>query len=226
MPKSRRKRRKPRPNGRPRRLGATVVLPPSPSPVAADVAQGSPQADGANAAPVTQLVKAASKGHSAQNLADRKLPSWYLPPDSKVRAIALNILAMRAVGKTDEEIAVELKISPKSISPYVYRAAKNGWLTADTPSDRVKYELLNSVVDRLKEGLKDGTRGRPRVRTAIAMKMAEGTLFKEFDQAGSAPVQSTVVAVQVIMPAGERQVMRDDTAGGTPNFAEGQLVAS
>jgi hypothetical protein len=154
-------------------------------------------------------------------------PSWYLPPDSKVRAVALNIMAMRAAGKSDEEIAVELKISPKSVSPYVYRAAKNGWLTADTPMDRVKYELLNRVVERLGEGLEDGARHNTsgmRVRTQVALKMAEGTIFREFEQTGSGPTQSTIVAVQVIMPPGAPQTMRDDTAGGVPNYTEAELV--
>jgi transposase len=154
-------------------------------------------------------------------------PSWYLPPDSKVRVVALNILALRAAGKSDDEIAKELQISPKSISPYVYRAAKNGWLTADTPTDRVKYELLNRVIDRLGEGLEDGTRhvtSGMRVRTAVAMKMAEGTIFKEFDQQGSGVMPSTVVAVQVIMPEGARQTMREDTIGGTPNYVDGDVV--
>lgn len=217
MPKSRKKLRKPRPNGRPRRLGPSAKQPPSPSPVAASPAQGSPQAFDATDEPITDLVVGAS---------DEK-PSWYLPPDSKVRVVALNILALRAAGKSDDEIAKELQISPKSISPYVYRAAKNGWLTADTPTDRVKYELLNRVIDRLGEGLEDGTRHTTsgmRVRTAVAMKMAEGTIFKEFDQQGSGVMPSTVVAVQVIMPEGARQVMRDDTIGGTPNYMDGDVV--
>lgn len=148
-----------------------------------------------------------------------------MPPDSKVKAVALNIMAMRAAGKSDEDIAAELHISPKSISPYVYRAAKNGWLSADTPYDRVKVELLHQVIDRLNEGLKDKTRGRPRVRTTIALKMAEATLFKEFDQT-STPQQSTVVSVNVVMPTmGERPQMRDDCAGGVPNFIDAEAVA-
>lgn len=220
MPKSRRKRRKPRPNGRPRRLGPTVTLLPSPSPVAAGVVQGSPTVATAMTVPDKHRSSTASHTPIGQ-------PSWYLPPDSKVRVVALNIMAMRAAGKSDEEIAVELKISVKSISPYVYRAAKNGWLTSDSPLDRVKYELLNDVVDRLKEGLGDGTRHATsgvRVRTALALKVAQGTIFKEFDQAAGGPTQSTVVAVQVVMPTGERPVMREDTAGGTPNYVEGQMV--
>jgi hypothetical protein len=173
-----------------------------------------PQSSTASEKPITDLVT-------------NEKPSWYLPPDSKVRAVALNIMAMRAAGKTDTEIAAELNISAKSISPYVYRAAKNGWLVADTPMDRVKYELLNRVVDRLHEGLDDPARHQTsgmRVRTAVALKMAEGTIFKEFDQAGTGQPVSTVVAVQVVMPPGVPQTMREDTAGGTPNYVEAEVV--
>jgi hypothetical protein len=206
--KSRRKKRIPRPNGRPRRIGPTVSVPPSPSPVAAGA---------------TQELSLTS---DANNVPEEK-PSWYLPPDSKVRPVALNIMAMRAAGKSDEEIAAELKISIKSISPYVYRAAKNGWITAETPADRLRYELLHKTIDRLSEGLEDGARHATtgmRVRTTVALELAKGTVLKEFDQAATAPVASTVVAVQVVMPSGPAQQMRDDTIGGTPLVVEGQVV--
>ena len=162
-----------------------------------------------------------------KNLRDRMLPTWYLPPDSKVRAVALMMVAMRAAGKSDDEIASELKVSPKSIQGYIYRASKNGWINADSPIDRVKYELLHRVVDQLGKGLKDKTRHNSsgmRVQTAVALKMAEGTLFKEFDQTTGAPVPSTVVAVQVVMPEGGSPPMREDTAGGTPNYLEGTVT--
>ena len=208
VPKSRRVQRKKRPNGRPRRLGPTVSVPPSPSPVAAGTAQELPLAN------------------DASNVPEEK-PSWYLPPDSKVRPVALSIMAMRAAGKSDEEIAGELGISLKSISPYVYRAAKNGWITAETPGDRLRYELLHKTIDRLSEGLEDGARHATtgmRVRTTVALELAKGTMLKEFDQASNAPAASTVVAVQVVMPAGPTQTMRDDTSGGTPLVVEGQVA--
>jgi hypothetical protein len=154
-----------------------------------------------------------------------KKPSWYLPPDSKVRVVAMNIIAMRTAGKTDDEIAKELKISPKSIGPYVYRAAKNNWIVGDTPKERIKYEVLHKVVNRLQEGLDDPKRhvsSGMRVRTAVALKIAEGTIFKEFDQTAVQPLQNTTVAVQVVMPPGVPQVMREDTLGGTP--IDAQLV--
>jgi transposase len=200
---------------------------PSPSPVEVDEAQDAPISSDANGVPDGDGQKVSPLGKTAKHLKGRGLAHWYLPPDSKVRVIALNILALRAAGKSDEEIATELNLSVKSISPYVYRAAKNGWIQMDRPLDRVKYELLNRVVERLDEGLEDGRRHNSsgmRVRTQVALKMAEGTIFKEFDQAATAPTQSTVVAVQVIMPPGVQQVMREDTAGGRPNFIEAETV--
>ncbi len=223
MPKKRKARCKPRPNGRPRRLGPTAKPQPSPSPAVAGVAQGSPQAV------IASIVPPDPQNEGARMIPSGKAgtPSWYLPPDSKVRSVALSIMALRAAGKSDEEIAVELKISPKSVSPYVYRAAKNGWLVADSPMDRVKYELLNRVVNRLDEGLDDPTRHQTsgmRVRTAVALKIAEGTIFKEFDQQGSGQTQNTVVSVQVVMPAGAPQQMREDTIGGVPSYVEGEVA--
>lgn len=226
MPKSRQKRRLPRSYGRSKRPGPTVTLLPSPSPVAGSVAQGSPTTTTALTVPPP-----VNKGGRPRKTEPVAMPSWYLPPDSKVRVVALNIIAMRAGGKSDDEIAAELKISPKSIAPYVYRAARNGWITSDNPLDRVKYDLMHQVVDRLKEGLGDGRRhntSNMRVRTAVAVEMAKATIFKEFEPQAGAAVNSTVVAVQVIMPEGVRQTMRDDTLGGVPNYVgpvvEGEAI--
>ena len=156
------------------------------------------------------------------------MPFWYLPPDSKVRPVALKIMAYRAEGKTEDEIAVILGISRKTIGSYVYRAAKNGWINADTPTDRIKYELMHRVVDRLREGLDDEQRHQTtgmRVRTQVALKVAEGTVFKEFDQQNVAPPQSTVVAVQVVMPPGTPQTVREDTTGGLPAYVDAETTS-
>src|SRR4051812_36579731 len=51
--------------------------------------------------------------------------AWYLPDNSAVRPVAMQIIAMRLSGMEDAEIAKALNISEKTISPYVYRATKN-----------------------------------------------------------------------------------------------------
>jgi hypothetical protein len=138
----------------------------------------------------------------------------------------MTIMAMRAAGRDDDDIAKELSIGRASISSYVYRAAKNNWITADTPADRVKVELLHKTVDRIKEGLDDSTRHNTSgmmVRTAVAMDLAKGTIFKEFEAGDAKSVPNTIVAVQVVMPDGAPQAMREDTAGGRPNYIEGDV---
>lgn len=153
--------------------------------------------------------------------------SWYLPDNSKVRTIALQIIAMRINGMEDEEIATALKISKNSISPYIYRATKNGWLDIDyDPKQRVQLQVMHKVVRNLEEGL-DSRRvlntGMGE-RTAVALKIAEGTIFKTFGDEGQQRQGSTVVAVQIVMPDGPRQVIREETTGGTPAYVDATVV--
>ena len=152
--------------------------------------------------------------------------SWWLPDNSKVRPVAMQIIAMRLSGMEDPEIAKALQISEKSVSPYVYRATKNGWLDIDyDPKERIQYQVMHQVVKELENGLADSVRmnNGMKVRTAVALKMAEGTVFKQFDQQATAPVASTVVAVQVVMPDGPRQEVRPDTTGGTPAYIDAEV---
>jgi hypothetical protein len=155
-----------------------------------------------------------------------KRPSWYLPDDSKVRAAAMQIMAMRISGMEDQQIADALGISVKSISPYVYRAARNGWLKLDHPKERVQYEIMHKVIDNLDEGLNSQgilTNGM-RERTHVALKIAEGTVFKAFEQVQQAQGGSNAVRVNIIMPPGPMQTMRDDTIGGSPAYVDAVVV--
>jgi len=151
--------------------------------------------------------------------------SWYLPDNSKVRPVAMQIIAMRLSGQDDKQIAAALGISENSISPYVYRATKNGWLDIDyDPKERLQFQVMHKVVRNLEEGL-DSNRilntGMGE-RTAVALKIADGTLFKQFDQQEVKEQRSTVVAVQIVMPDGPRQTIRADTTGGTPAYIDAE----
>lgn len=153
--------------------------------------------------------------------------SWYLPDNSKVRPVAMQIIAMRLSGQDDATIAKALNISEKSISPYVYRATKNGWLDIDyDPKERLQLQVMHKVVRNLEEGL-DNRRhlatGMP-VRTHVALKIAEGTVFKQFGEQQQAQAPTTVVAVQVVMPDGPRQTIRAETTGGTPAYQDAEVV--
>ncbi len=156
---------------------------------------------------------------------DDKKPSWWSPDDSKVRIIAMQIIAMRISGMSDDEIAPLLNISRKSIAPYVYRAGKNGWLTLDQPKDRIEFELLHKVVRNLEEGLDAKPEallntGMP-LRTAVALKVAEGTVFKQFSEPATQQIAQTAVAIRIEMPAGAgQQQIREDTTGGVPAYID------
>jgi hypothetical protein len=148
-------------------------------------------------------------------------PAWYLPPDSKCRVIALQAIAMRIAGMEDPDIAKALGISVKSISPYIYRAGKNGWLDIDNPKMRMQYQVMHKVVRNLDEMLDSPD---PGIKERITVEAAKGTVFKEFgEQQQQAPVQ-TVVAIRIDMPAGPTQEMRDDTTGGTPAYVDAEKV--
>lgn len=134
---------------------------------------------------------------------------------------------MRLAGQEDAEIAKALNISEKSISPYVYRATKNGWLDIDyNPKERIQFQMMHRVVERLEEGLNDDARMNTgmKVRTAVALKVAEGTVFKQFGDQQQQQAATTVVAVQVVMPDGPRQQVRADTTGGTPAYIDAEVV--
>lgn len=201
--------------GRPRTLGPKLKtrkvapsLPPEPRDETPQVASATPNT------PV-KWTERPPKGNP-----DR---GWYLPDNSKVRPIALQIIAMRLAGMEDPEIAKSLNISEKTISPYVYRATKNGWLDIDyDPKQRIQFQVMHKVVRNLEEGLE--SRGimntGMKERTHVALKIAEGTIFKSFDEQQQMQQTQTVVAVQVVMPEGPRQQVRADTTGGTPAYID------
>lgn len=154
--------------------------------------------------------------------------SWWLPDNSSVRTMALQIIAMRINGQDDADIAKALGISVNSVSPYVYRATKNGWLDIDyDPKQRVQFQMMHKVVQRLEEGLDSSAllNTGMKERTAVALKVAEGTLFKSFGEQQTAQTAQTVVAVQVIMPDGPRQQIRGETTGGTPAYVDAEVTA-
>lgn len=210
-------RRKKARRGRPRTLGPTPKhkgvapsLPPAPRDETPQVASDTPQ----------KWTERPPLGHP-----DR---AWYLPDNSKIRPVAMQIIAMRLSGMEDPEIAKHLGISLKSVSPYVYRATKNGWLDIDyDPKERIQFQVMHKVVRNLEEGLE--SRGKMNTgmkeRTHVALKIAEGTLFKQFDQQAAVQSNSTVVAVQVVMPDGPRQAIRAETTGGVPAYIDAEGVA-
>jgi hypothetical protein len=148
-------------------------------------------------------------------------PDWYLPPDSKVRIVALTAIAMRIAGMSDPDICKALNISEKSLSPYIYRAGKNGWLDIDNPKARIQYQLMHRAVSNLDEMLEnDAPLATKTIRHETTMKLLEGTVFREFEEQKESAPNQTVVAIRIDMPSGPQQQMRDDTTSGTPAYID------
>lgn len=207
MPKSQSKPKRP---GRPRKMGPVSL----PKPVETKDLRPSLPPDATEPALTAPTIAE-----------DEPLPSWYCPPDSKVRTTALQIIAMRIAGMDDDEIAKLLKISVKSISPYVYRASKNGWLEFDNPKEQLQYAVvpkavrnLNAALDKQNERLASGLT----VGDHVALKVAEMTVAKEFDQQATAAIAHSIVAIKIEMPPGAPQQLREDTTGGLPAYVDAE----
>lgn len=206
MPKSRSKKPAAR-RGRPRVMGPVSVTPPT--------SEQSLQPSLPPAAPETALVSSPKPEDAT--------PSWYCPPDSKVRTVALQIIAMRIAGMEDAEIAKALDISEKSISPYVYRAGKNGWLDLDNPKERMQFQVVHKAVRNIDAALDNNDSvlaSGMKVKDAVALKVAEMTIGKQFDQQQTGPTAQTIVAIRIEMPPGAPQSMREDTTGGLPAYVD------
>ena len=130
----------------------------------------------------------------------------------------MKIIALRLGGMEDKDIAAHLKITNGTLNTYVWLASKNGWLTQyNSAREAIEYGLAHKVLRNLDQALDDETRpmtGGPKNKTTVALKIAEGTLFKQFEAAGeSGPAQQTAISIRIEQPR-EAQPMRAGTIGG------------
>ena len=149
---------------------------------------------------------------------------------SLIRRKALAIVAMRAQGYTSEEIAAELKVRVATLSTYVYRAVKSGFLVnskgesllAD-PKDQVEYELAHKVVRNLGVLLDCGD---TKIQKEVTLEVAKGTLFKKFDQQVNVPLPNmNVLSLRIEMPRGAEAItVREGSIGGKPAYLEGERL--
>lgn len=159
----------------------------------------------------------------------RRKPNWQIPEKSVIKKKAMRIVALRANGISDDDIAKELGIARSSIGPYLYRAGKSGWLDLETPADRLEYETMHKVVKNINESLNDDTRNEKtgvKVKHEMAMRMAESTVFKKWgnEQARPGTGLPTMALSIRIENNGQEVTMRAGTTGGTPAYVEGETV--
>lgn len=165
----------------------------------------------------------------SEETAPTPLPFPQYGEDSKLRNTAVKIVTMRSAGMGEDEIAKALGLSRSTLAGYVYKAGRNGYLTFDDPKDQLEYQVLHKVVRNLDQAL-DSERtlmnGMP-VRTHVALKVGEGTLFKRFGEPTTSQV-SAVVAIRIEMPSADGTApaqIREGTTGGAPAFLEGVVDA-
>ena len=119
----------------------------------------------------------------------------------------MQIIAFRLGGMEDAEIAKYLKISPKSIGPYIYRAGKNGWLSFNSSREAIEFGMAHKVLRNIDELLE----ARDKETT---LEVAKGTMFKEFGAEGQvAPITQTAISIRIEQPK-VAQPMRPGTIGG------------
>lgn len=172
-------------------------------------------------------------GETARSLSPLHKSFHKLEKDSLIRKKAVAIVAMRAQGFSTDEIAAELHLKPSSISTYVHRAAKSGFLVnskgslLSDPKDQVEFELAHKVVRNLNAAL-DGTlvttaegeiKPVSKSMRETTLEVAKGTLFKRFDQPKEGPLPSMqVLAVRIEMPTASQSLPHvvEGSIGGVP----------
>ncbi len=157
-----------------------------------------------------------------RELESRKPKYKKIAKSSKIRQMVHAILTLELDGKSKEDIAAALGIAEKTITQYKWLAGQNGWLPRVNPKDTLQFELSHKVVNNLSELLDSKDE---KMKAKVTLKVAEGTLFKEFDPQLAQPLQSnTVIAVRVEMPSQlmgqERPQVRDGAVGGTPRYID------
>ena len=171
-----------------------------------------------------------SPTHSSAKTTPKRASSNTIEKGSLVRKKALAIVAMRAQGYTSDEIAAELKVKVATLSTYVHRAVKSGFLVnkrgesllAD-PRDQVEYELAHKVVRNLGVLLDCGDL---KTQKEVTLEVAKGTLFKKFDQQVNAPLPNmNVLSLRIEMPRGADTItVREGSIGGKPMYIEGDTT--
>lgn len=158
-----------------------------------------------------------------------KKPYWYVERGSKIHIAAMRILTMRAAGADDKDIAQQLDIKLQTLSNYVHMAQKSGLIESDylKARDQLEFAIVPKALRNIAEALDDNARHQTsgmKVKDQVALKIVEGTVFKEFDQTDGLANVNTAIGINIIMPPGPVQQVREGAIGGVPAFSDGVLV--
>jgi hypothetical protein len=155
---------------------------------------------------------------------------WDVGKDSKVYETAMRILALRTTGIDDRRIADTLNLSMQTIWNYCYIAGKNGW--ADdfaNAKDQIEFRIMPKVIRNLEEGLDDNIRHETsgmQVKTQVALRIAEGTLFKKFEEAAVTTETNLTIGIRVEHVGGDSVdiAVRPGTITGVPAYLDAEVI--
>jgi hypothetical protein len=159
----------------------------------------------------------------------KKRGAYKKRPDTKMRRVAMQALAMRATGMSEEDIAAAFRLTKRTVQGYIYEAGREGLLDGilHDPKDRVELKLVNKALDRIDEAMESDRINMQTgmdVKTTVALKVAEGTIWKQFEPRPTAPQNTNVVAIKIEMPTGGPMPVREGTLGGTPAYIDTEPV--
>lgn len=201
-------------SGRPRTtsLRPSVISVPEPAQALAVVSPQAPTVDSAQSLPLVQSPEPPVVPTTHQ-----------IAADSPIRMKAMQILALRAAGLEESEIAEQLKLSKGTIRNYVYLAGASGWLDANAlmanPVDTVEYRLLHKVVRNLDASLDSEDKAE---RAAVTDKLFDATLARHWAPAAASTAPPNLVAIRIEMPPGPAQVVREGTVQGIAAWTEAE----
>lgn len=144
---------------------------------------------------------------------------------TKLRKTVAAIIALKVQGCSNNEIAEQLNLKPKSISQYMWIAGKKGWLNTADPHTYAEHALVHRVVDNLHDLLhaRNMVTGLP--DKEVTLEAAKGFgVFKDHSKTEQAPVAPGVLAIQVVLPTGDLPKVRAGAISSTPNYVEGSVV--
>lgn len=145
------------------------------------------------------------------------------PEDSPIRETAIKIYLMRGAGMDEATIAEHLGLSVKTLSGYIYKAGRMGWLNDFIVDHKARLQdvIMHKVLDNIQEGLEDEERNEKtgmKVKTTVALKVAEGALFPSMQQPGQGGGNTMLMGIKIEVVGNEPGKIREGTIVEAPAY--------
>lgn len=157
-----------------------------------------------------------------------KKPFWDVGKGSKQYEQCMKVLALKVTGMSAADIGEAMGISKQSVHNLTYMAGKNDWLKEFANArEQIEYRIMPKVMRVIEEGLDDTNRHSTSGQTVaqqIALDVAGGTVFKQFEQVGTQAPPQTMIGVKIQIVPGTSMEMREGSGGGVPAYVEGDVT--